>query len=100
MIKYKQVYLDGMGFDETDFIPSEISDQPAVDIHHIVTREDRIENLMALSRSEHLEYGDRKWCMAMLLRIHRKHLIGRKRKFDNNWFRKWIRHYEPYEINQ
>lgn len=111
MQRYKEVYLHGMGFDETDFIPCEIDcdivkgqivGKKAVDIHHIIGRgkggEDRIENLMALTRENHTEYGDRKVYMKKLLEIHRKHLILRKARFDNNWFRQKIREYEQYEI--
>ena len=111
MQAYKEVYLQGMGFDETDYIPCEIDSDivdgqivgnKAVDIHHIIGRgkggQDRIENLMALTRENHMEYDDKKYCMAMLLRIHRKHLTLRKAKFDNNWFRQKIKEYEQYEI--
>ncbi len=110
MQKYKILYLESMGLDENDFIPCEIDcdivggeivGNKANDIHHIIGRgktgEDRIENLMPLTRENHNEFGDKKYCMAMLLRIHRRHLTLRKIIFDNNWFRQRIREYEPYE---
>lgn len=57
--------MDYFGFDESDFIPCEVCQQRAVDIHHIESRgmggtskPDVIENLMALCREHHNEYGD------------------------------------------
>ena len=74
MKKHTRIYLDKMGYDECDFIPSEISGARAVDIHHIIGRgkcgEDRIENLIALTRTEHIKYGDEKSAyMYYLLKI-------------------------------
>ena len=66
MRKHTKVYLQEMGYDVTDFIPCEICQSKAVDIHHIDARgmggskiRDVIENLMALCRSCHEEYGDK-----------------------------------------
>jgi len=57
MRKYIKVYMDYFGYDEGDFIPSELSDKPADDIHHITPKsrggKDVIENLIALTREEH-----------------------------------------------
>jgi len=57
MKKYIKLYLDHFGYSEGDFIPSEISGRPAVDIHHILPKgrggKDEIENLTALTREEH-----------------------------------------------
>lgn len=65
MRKHTRIYLDGMGYDETDFIPCEVCESKAVDIHHINARgmggspsADTIENLMALCRQCHVSYGD------------------------------------------
>lgn len=65
----------GYGID--DIIPSEISGLPANDIHHINRRgmggsnnKDNIENLMALTREEHIEYGDKKKYKELLREIH------------------------------
>ena len=51
-----------MGYDPTDFIPCEVCQSKAVDIHHIEARgmggskhADTIENLMALCRACHNE---------------------------------------------
>jgi 5-methylcytosine-specific restriction endonuclease McrA len=79
MRKHTKIYLDGMGFDETDFIPCEICGAEAKDTHHIVARgmggtkkEDTIENLMGLCVRCHNEYGDKKQHMEMLKEVHRR----------------------------
>lgn len=68
MKNHVRVYLEYFGHDQGDFIPSEISGGRAVDICHIdcrgmggnPTREkDRIENLMAQTREEHLTLVDK-----------------------------------------
>ena len=60
MKKHTKVYLQGMGYDVTDFVPCEVCGAKAVDIHHIEPRgmggskeKDTIENLMALCRNCH-----------------------------------------------
>ena len=65
MKAHTKIYLQKMGYDESDFIPCEICSHKAVDIHHIEARgmggtgkKDDIENLMALCRSCHVQYGD------------------------------------------
>lgn len=67
MKKHTKLYLKFFGFDESDFIPCEICGALAVDIHHIEARgmggtkqADTIDNLMALCREHHLEFGDKK----------------------------------------
>jgi len=59
MQKYIKTYCDYFGYVEDEFIPSEVSGKPAVDIHHIKFRsrggKDNIENLIALTREEHEE---------------------------------------------
>jgi hypothetical protein len=66
-----------MGYDESDFIPCEICKAKAVDIHHINARgmggtgtKDVIENLMALCRTCHVRYGDKKKFIDILQSIH------------------------------
>lgn len=77
MKHHTKVYMDFFGYGTEDFIPSEISGNRAVDIHHINRRgmggsgdKDVIENLMALTRYEHDMYGDKKQHMDMLQNIH------------------------------
>ena len=100
MVKYKEIYLKSLGYTPSDFIACELSGQKAVDIHHIISRgkkgEDRIENLMALTRENHLKYGDKKHYMHQLLRTHRLFLHENGVKFDNNYFNELIKKYEDY----
>jgi 5-methylcytosine-specific restriction endonuclease McrA len=79
MQKHTQIYLQGMGYKKTDFIPCEVCGSQAVDIHHINARgmggsktADVIENLMGLCRSCHIEYGDKKQYKEFLKDIHAK----------------------------
>ena len=65
MKKHTKIYLDYFSFDRCDFIPCEVCGNPATDIHHIDARgmggsktKDYIENLQALCRGCHIEYGD------------------------------------------
>lgn len=100
MKAHTKIYLEAFGYDLGDptiCVPSEISGEKAVDIHHIVTREDIIENLMAVTRQEHNDYGEIKEAMSMLLKIHRKRLQLANIPFDNEWFEKYIKQYEVYE---
>lgn len=100
MQKHTTIYFDAFGYDkkdETVFVPSEISNDKAVDIHHIIGRgkcgEDRIENLMALTRKEHNQYGDEVAYMVLLLKIHRRVLQINKIPFDERWFDFYIKKY-------
>ena len=84
MKKHTKVYLQGMGYDITDFIPCEVCSSKAVDIHHIEARgmggtkmADTLENLMALCRQCHFQYGDIKLYKEWLQEIHEKKLFNR-----------------------
>lgn len=94
MIEYKKVYITALGFDIHDFIPCEMSGQRAVDIHHICTRESRIENLMALTRKNHIAYGDKKRYMVKLLSLHRQYLDAHNVEYDNKWFEYYLNRYK------
>jgi len=85
MKEHIKKYIDFFGYDENDFIPSELSAMPANDVHHIERRgmggggktkggEDvnGMENLMALTREEHVKYGDKKEFREMLKNKHLK----------------------------
>ena len=82
MKKYTKLYMDFFGFFGDEYIPCETCNAKAVDIHHIVARrmggseKDQIENLMALCRSCHIKYGDKKQYMEMLKERH-KYIILR-----------------------
>lgn len=64
-----------------DFIPCEICGARAVDIHHIENRgsggsktKDHIENLMAVCRKCHIEYGDVPEAKELLFKIHKRRM--------------------------
>lgn len=64
-------------FDVSDFIPCEVCGARAIDIHHIESRgmggtslKDDINNLMALCRKCHIDYGDKKKYMEFLKSKH------------------------------
>lgn len=93
MQKHTEIYFNAFGYDLSDpdqFIPSEISRGKAVDIHHITGRgkggEDRIENLMAVTRKEHDKYGDKKKWMLDLLFLHESQLKIKKIEYEKSWF--------------
>ena len=98
MKTHTKIYLEAFGFTDTDFIPSEVSGHKAVDIHHIIGRgrlgTNRIENLMALTREEHLQFGDKKHYMVALLTIHETNLMVNDIEYDKAWFKKMISKYE------
>ena len=84
MKKHVKVYLDYFNYAKSDFIACEICEATAVDIHHIECRGmggskelDVIDNLMAVCRSCHIKYGDKKNFKEMLKDIHLKHIIKR-----------------------
>lgn len=79
MKKHTKIYFDYFGYSGEDYIPSEISGLPAVDIHHIERRgmggsksADNIENLMALTREEHIKFGDKTEHLEGLKEVHKK----------------------------
>ena len=86
MRKHTNIYIDACGYTDTDFMPSEISGSKGVDIHHIIDRSDRIENLMLLTREEHIKYGEIKDKMFFLLMKHREFLDNMGVTYDNKWF--------------
>lgn len=97
MINYKKTYLKALNYDISDFIPSELSGKRAIDIHHIVNRENRIENLMAVTREEHIEFGEIKSKMCYLLSEHWNFLKNRGVKCNDEWFEHYINKYSIYD---
>jgi 5-methylcytosine-specific restriction endonuclease McrA len=84
MKKHTKIYLDAMGYDTNSWIPCEVCQATAVDIHHIEARgmggsnnRDTIDNLMALCRQCHNEYGDLKQHKEMLKARHNYQLSKR-----------------------
>ena len=81
MKKHIVVYLDHFNYDTDDFIPCEVCGAKAVDIHHIKARgmggsntKDVIENLQALCRKCHLDFGDKKQWIDFLIDKHKNKL--------------------------
>tara|TARA_R100000734_G_C3306645_1_gene97141 strand:+ start:849 stop:1094 length:246 start_codon:yes stop_codon:yes gene_type:complete len=79
--KHTKIYIKYFNYVLDDFIPCEVCGSRAVDIHHIENRgsggaknKDRIENLMAVCRSCHLEYGDVPEKVEWLKQIHERRL--------------------------
>lgn len=100
MQSYTKAYLKELSRDETDFIPCEICGAKGTEIHHIMARSkfrellDDIRNLMAICRSCHEQYGDRKYLVPMLLKIHKRVLQIAGVKTDYRFFDFYIKRYE------
>ena len=100
MKKHTQIYMLALGYDlgdPTEYRACELTGSKGVDVHHIVNRENRIENLMLLTRDKHIEFGEVKSKMSWLLRQHRAFLDICGVKYDNKWFEKYINQYSIYE---
>jgi len=81
MKNHVKIYLDHAHLSEGDFIPCEICYAMAVDIHHIQRRgiggskdKDTADNLMALCRKCHIDYGDLKQFKDLLQKKHNEYL--------------------------
>ena len=77
MKNHVKIYFDYFGYDEHSFVPCEVCGSASVDIHHIEARgmggsrkPDVIENLQALCRAHHLQYGDKKQWKDWLKKVH------------------------------
>jgi len=117
MKKHIKIYLGGMGFDETSFVPCEVCGAEGKDIHHLVARgmvstkkEYTFEELICVCRSCHIKYGDKKQHMEMLKEVHEKamnnekYLNGLIEKAAPNWkgidAEKWLNEMRGgYETN-
>lgn len=98
MKKHTKIYFEALDYKEGDYIPSELSGSPAVDIHHIISRgrsgQDRIENLMALTREEHIRFGDKKDKTYFLLVTHQWFLDRKGIDYYEHWFKEQRQKYE------
>ena len=85
MQKHTQIYLQGMGYKTTDFVPCEVCGSQAVDIAHIVARskfcskrkqdQDHITNLCAMCRNCHYDYDFKnRWTKEEIMQIHLKNI--------------------------
>jgi hypothetical protein len=77
MKNHTKIYFDYFGYDKNSFIECEVCGAKAVDIHHIERRgmggsksADAIENIMALCRKHHEEFGDKKQWKEWLIKLH------------------------------
>lgn len=87
--------MDFFGYSTGDFIPSELSGNPAVDINHIDARgmggtkeKDSIVNLMAMTREEHIYYGDKKQYKEFLREKHFEFMLKNQPKKSKQIFDK------------
>lgn len=104
MQPYVKIYMTAFDYCEDDFIPSELSPHKrAVDVHHIDARgmggtkqEDRIEELIGLTREEHIKYGDKKEWMSFLYKNHRSVLRAHSIQFDEDYMQQKINFYENF----
>ena len=97
MKAHTKIYMNALGYDISDFMPCEITGSKGVDIHHVVSRENRIENLMLLTREKHASHGEIKTDTVYLLETHRNFLEVNGVSFDNNWFEEQINKYSIYD---
>ena len=81
MQKHTKVYFSFFNFALEDFVPCEVCEARAVDIHHIerrgmggTTKHEDIKNLMALCRHCHVKYGDIKMYKDYLVNIHNAYI--------------------------
>lgn len=86
MKNHTKLYLSYFGYSVADFIPCEMCGAAASDIHHIECRgmggsrnKDTPENLMALCRSCHNEYGDKRQHIDGLKNIHEVFMFNNKK---------------------
>lgn len=105
MVKHKALYLSSFGYTEGDSVPCEIQGPnckgQATDIHHITARgrggsndKDYIENLQAVCRLCHDDYGDITMFKAMLYKIHKKWLDLKVVKYSSEIINNLINKYE------
>lgn len=89
MRHHTKIYMDYFGYDESDFIPSELSGERAVDVNHIECKgmggnpskdKEVIENLMAMTREEHILYGDKTQYKPFLKAAH-QHFMKHRRPY-------------------
>lgn len=79
MRKHTKIYFDYFGYCKEDFVCCEVCGAKGQDIHHIFARgmggsknADTIDNLMAVCRSCHVEFGDKKQHIEFLIAKHKE----------------------------
>jgi len=85
MKKHVKLYMEHFGYGEQDFIPCELCQSPANDIHHGQYKsrggKDEIKNLMALCRRHHDQAHEEKISEGELKLIHGYFMAGERRVF-------------------
>lgn len=86
MKNHTKVYLKHFNYSGDEFIQCECCGARAVDIHHIEARgmggsrlKDDIENLMAVCRTCHIKYGDKKEYLNYLKQRHQMYLTDKSK---------------------
>ena len=89
MRNHTKVYFEYFGYGMYDFIPCELTGQRAVDINHIDCKgmggsktKDNIENLIAMTRQLHIDFGDISELKEPLRLIHKHFMETRQPIFD------------------
>jgi 5-methylcytosine-specific restriction endonuclease McrA len=77
MKKYTKQYFSYFGYALDDFLPCEVCGNRAVDLHHIDCKgmggsklKDNVENIMAVCRQCHVNFGDKKEHIEFLKETH------------------------------
>lgn len=110
MKSHTKIYLTAYNIpeDESVYIPCEVGKidlnrclNKATDIHHIIARgmggsndKDRIENIMALCRNCHYDYGDITSLISTLFKIHKENLESHNVTYDEDWINEQINKFE------
>lgn len=78
MKPHVKIYIEYFGYCLDGIIPSEISGLPANDLHHIIYKsrggKDNIDNLIALTREEHIKAHNNDLDKDTLQEIHNHYL--------------------------
>lgn len=105
MSKHKEIYFKAFGYTPGDFVASEVSGNPAVDVHAIERdgmgggkEGHRIENLIALTRAEHTKYGDKKQYKRFLFEVHLQHMNEHGVEYSREWIEEQIRRNEQNNV--
>ncbi len=72
MMRHTKIYMNHFGYGEQDFIPCNVCNSRAIDLHHIHGRgkgKDVIENLIALCRTCHTKVHKHEISKEYLIKI-------------------------------
>ncbi len=93
MQPHTKIYFTHFGYSENEYIPCEVCQCQAVDIHHIIPRskfgkkekhkQDKIENLIGLCRHCHDLAHDEILIKEMLILVHKKWMRNKQYNINN-----------------